>query len=55
MKRKWLVFKSVRGIARPWLVFNPIERDSPRESTWDNGFATWQEAIDAIHAIWGTK
>ena len=45
---KYLIFKSCRGLDRPWLVFNPTQRSNPSESQWSEGFATWQEAIASI-------
>lgn len=46
---KYLIFKSVRGLDRPWLVFTPSERIKPTELLWECGFATWDEAIQAVH------
>ena len=45
---KYLIFKSVRGLERPWLVFSPSDRRAPQEYMWNDGFATWREALDAV-------
>lgn len=42
---KWLIFKSCRGIEKPWLVFSPSERLTAPRANWDKGFATWNEAF----------
>lgn len=47
---KYLIFKSIRGIARPWLVFNPYERLKPTELCWKQGFASWREALENVLA-----
>jgi hypothetical protein len=45
---KFLIFKSTRGLDRPWLVFTPKERLNPNEELWECGFATWEEAINSV-------
>jgi len=45
---KYLIFKSIRGMDRPWLVFKPEERSKPIEELWECGFATWEEAVQAV-------
>jgi len=42
---KYLVFKSCRGLDKPWLVFSPAERLAPRKESWSQGYETWHEAI----------
>lgn len=45
---KYLIFKSIQGLAKPWLVFSPAERANPSQANWDNGVKSWQEAFDSI-------
>lgn len=46
--RKYLIFKSIRGLDKPWLVFTPAERAKPSEDIWERGYATWHEALESI-------
>lgn len=50
MYTKYLIFKSIQGLDKPWLVFTPAERSNPPKHNWEIGFATWREAIDALMA-----
>jgi hypothetical protein len=43
-KDKYLIFKSCRGLERPWLVFTPAERLTAPEYAWDRGFKTRKQA-----------
>ncbi len=48
MRKRWLVFKSIRGLDRPWLVFSPEERlTAPREN-WHRGFSTFNDAMEYV-------
>ncbi len=45
---KWLIFRSIRGIPRPWIVIPPDQRGNPSEKFWEHGFASWEEAIASL-------
>jgi len=52
MHTKYLVFKSIRGLDRPWLVFTPNQRMRPTEDLWKaQGFATWRDALDFVRQL----